>query len=44
MVIAEQIARLDRLLEQGVITKREHEVLTALALSATAVAGATASP
>lgn len=43
-VIAEQIARLDRLLEQGVITKREHEVLTSLALSATAVAGATASP
>lgn len=40
-VLAEQIARIDRLLEQGIITKREHEILTAAALSAAAVAGVT---
>jgi hypothetical protein len=43
-IISEQIARLDKLLEQGVITKREHEILMAMALSATAVAGAPTSP
>ncbi|HYC99938.1 MAG TPA: PEGA domain-containing protein [Phycisphaerales bacterium] len=35
-----QIARLDRLLEQGVITRQEHQVLTAAAISAASVAGA----
>jgi hypothetical protein len=38
-VLAEQIARLDRLLEQGTITQREHDVLVAAAVSASAVAG-----
>ncbi|HZW07182.1 MAG TPA: PEGA domain-containing protein [Phycisphaerales bacterium] len=38
--LAAQIARLDRLLEQGVITQQEHQLLTAAALSASAVAGA----
>jgi hypothetical protein len=40
-VLVDQLARLDRLLEQGVITKREHEILTAAALSSAAIAGAT---
>lgn len=42
-VIAEQIARLDKLLADGVITQREHDFLLALAVSATTVAGAPAS-
>lgn len=40
-VLAEQIARIDRLLEQGIITQREHEILTAAAVSAAALAGVT---
>ncbi|MDP1663074.1 MAG: PEGA domain-containing protein [Phycisphaerales bacterium] len=43
-VLAEQIARIDRLLEQGVITEREHDLLTAAALSAAALAGAGTQP
>lgn len=38
-VLAEQIARIDRLLEQGVITQREHDLLTAAALGAATLAG-----
>lgn len=43
-VLAEQLTRLNKLLEQGVITKREHEILVAMAHGATAVAGVTPSP
>lgn len=43
-VLAEQIERIDRLLEQGVITQREHDILTAAALSAAALAGADGQP
>lgn len=38
-VLMEQIARIDSLLEQGVITPREHEILKAAAVGAAALAG-----
>jgi len=39
LVLAEQIARLDRLLSQGLITREEHQILVAAAQGAAAVAG-----
>lgn len=39
-VLADQLARLDKLLSQGVITQREHDLLTAAAISAAAMADA----
>ncbi|MFT3686795.1 MAG: hypothetical protein QM783_18050 [Phycisphaerales bacterium] len=38
--VAEQIARLDKLLADGVISQREHDILVALAVGAETVAGA----
>jgi hypothetical protein len=42
-VVTDQVARLDKLLADGVISQREHDILVALAVSATTVAGVPAS-
>ena len=43
-VLAEQLARLDRLLAQGLITQQEYDLLAAAANSAAALVGASPSP